>query len=77
METIQNDYSSQINDKSPRLFVFVGAYGSGKSEVSVHFARKLKRENPGRKSCLQTLILSIPFTGHWMHVKSLKRKTSV
>jgi len=61
METIQNDSSSQINDKSPRLFVFVGAYGSGKSEVSVHFARKLKRENPGRKVLLADLDIINPF----------------
>jgi hypothetical protein len=45
----------------PRLYIFIGAYGSGKSEVSVHFARKLRRENPERKVLLADLDIVNPF----------------
>src|SRR5665648_1017479 len=61
METIQNENNSDINVQSPRLFIFVGAYGSGKSEVSVHFARKLRRDNPDRKVLLADLDIINPF----------------
>ena len=47
--------------ETPRLYVFIGAYGSGKSEVSVHFARKLRRENPERKVLLADLDIVNPF----------------
>jgi len=47
--------------EAPRLYIFVGAYGSGKSEVAVHFARKLRRENPGRKVLLADLDIVNPF----------------
>lgn len=61
MEMIQNENIGDIYEKSPRLFVFVGAYGSGKSEVSVHFARKLRRDNPDRKVLLADLDIINPF----------------
>lgn len=61
METLQNDNIDQINEELPRLFVFVGAYGSGKSEVSVHFARKLRKDNPDRKVLLADLDIINPF----------------
>jgi len=61
MEMIQNENIGDNNEKSPRLFVFVGAYGSGKSEVSVHFARKLRKENPDRKVLLADLDIINPF----------------
>ncbi|HPE38836.1 MAG TPA: hypothetical protein PK567_05025 [Bacillota bacterium] len=51
----------EITTKKVRLFVFVGAYGSGKSEVSVHFARKLKRENPDSRIMLADLDIVNPF----------------
>jgi len=47
--------------ETARLYVFIGAYGSGKSEVSVHFARKLRRENPERKVLLADLDIVNPF----------------
>lgn len=46
---------------TPRLYIFIGAYGSGKSEVSVHFARKLRWENPERKVLLADLDIVNPF----------------
>jgi len=61
METIQNSHIHEISKESQRLYVFVGAYGSGKSEVSVHFARKLRRENPDRKVLLADLDIINPF----------------
>ena len=61
MEMIQNDNIGDTSEKSPRLFIFVGAYGSGKSEVSVHFARKLRRDNPDRKVLLADLDIINPF----------------
>ena len=61
METAQNNNNVEIIKESPRLYVFVGAYGSGKSEVSVHFARKLRRENPDRKVLLADLDIINPF----------------
>jgi len=45
----------------PRLFVFVGAYGSGKSEVAVNFARKLRKENKDHKILLADLDIVNPF----------------
>ena len=50
-----------IASQAPRLYIFVGAYGSGKSEVSVHFARKLRKENPDRKILLADLDIVNPF----------------
>ncbi|MBO4927160.1 MAG: hypothetical protein J5379_02785 [Clostridiales bacterium] len=44
-----------------RLYVFVGAYGSGKSEVSVHFAHKLKKEDPSAKVMLADLDIVNPY----------------
>lgn len=61
MEMIQNGNKSDINVQIPRLFIFVGAYGSGKSEVSVNFARKLRRDNPDRKVLLADLDIINPF----------------
>ncbi len=48
-------------EKKVRLYVFVGAYGSGKSEVSVHFAHKLKKENPDAKVMLADLDIVNPY----------------
>ena len=45
----------------PRLYVFVGAYGSGKSEVAVNFARKLRMENKDHKILLADLDIVNPF----------------
>jgi len=61
MEMIQNSLSQERKEGTPRLYVFVGAYGSGKSEVSVHFARKLRKENPDRKVLLADLDIINPF----------------
>lgn len=44
-----------------RLYVFVGAYGSGKSEVSVHFAHMLKKEDPSAKVMLADLDIVNPY----------------
>ena len=49
------------NEKKVRLYVFVGAYGSGKSEVSVHFAHMLKKEDPSRKVMLADLDIVNPY----------------
>ena len=48
------------NEKKVRLYVFVGAYGSGKSEVSVHFAHKLKTDDPQAKVMLADLDIGNP-----------------
>jgi hypothetical protein len=45
----------------PRLYIFLGAYGSGKSEVSVHFARMLSEAYPERNVILVDLDTVNPF----------------
>ena len=52
---------SEDTNKKVRLYVFVGAYGSGKSEVSVHFAHKLKKEDPSAKVMLADMDIVNPF----------------
>lgn len=49
------------NEKKVRLYVFVGAYGSGKSEVSVHFAHMLKQNDPNAKVMLADLDIVNPY----------------
>lgn len=48
-------------EKKVRLYVFVGAYGSGKSEVSVHFAHMLKQNDPNAKVMLADLDIVNPY----------------
>lgn len=48
-------------NKKIRLYVFVGAYGSGKSEVSVHFAHMLKQQDPSAKVMLADLDIVNPY----------------
>jgi len=45
----------------PKLYIFLGAYGSGKSEVSVHFARMLSEAYPERDVTLVDLDTVNPF----------------
>ena len=45
----------------PKLYTFLGAYGSGKSEVSVHFARMLSEAYPERDVTLVDLDTVNPF----------------
>lgn len=45
----------------PRLYIFLGAYGSGKSEVSVNFARMLSQAYPERDVTLVDLDTVNPF----------------
>jgi Mrp family chromosome partitioning ATPase len=52
---------SEDTNKKVRLYVFVGAYGSGKSEVSVHFAHKLKKEDPSARVMLADLDIVNPY----------------
>lgn len=52
---------SEDTNKKVRLYVFVGAYGSGKSEVSVHFAHMLKQEDPSAKVMLADLDIVNPY----------------
>ena len=47
------------NDK--RLNIIIGAYGSGKSEISVNFARLMKESNPEQKVLLADLDIVNPF----------------
>ncbi len=61
MRNFADREAGSIPVQTPRLYVFIGAYGSGKSEVSVHFARKLRRENPDRKVLLADLDIVNPF----------------
>ncbi|MCQ2516556.1 MAG: hypothetical protein MJ094_06800 [Saccharofermentans sp.] len=44
-----------------RLKIVIGAYGSGKSEVSVNLALSLKRENPSAKVLMADLDIVNPF----------------
>lgn len=44
-----------------KLNIFIGAYGSGKSEVSVNAARIMKEEHPERKVLLADLDIVNPF----------------
>lgn len=57
---IKTDFGD-INSPEPRLYIFLGAYGSGKSEVSVHFARALSGENPDRSVVLVDLDIVNPY----------------
>ncbi len=52
--------NEKTNEKV-RLYVFVGAYGSGKSEVSVHFAHMLKKKDPSAKVMLADLDIVNPY----------------
>ena len=52
---------SQEKQAIPRLLIFIGAYGSGKSEVSVHFARELAKAYKRRKIVLVDLDIVNPF----------------
>ena len=52
---------SEDTNKKVRLYVFVGAYGSGKSEVSVHFAHMLKQQDPSAKVMLADLDIVNPY----------------
>ena len=60
-------------DKNLRLYIFVGAYGSGKSEVSVNFARMLKTMNPDRKVLIADLDIVNPFFRSADAADSLKK----
>lgn len=44
-----------------RLKIIIGAYGSGKSEISVNLALKMRRENPSDKVLLADLDIVNPF----------------
>ncbi len=44
-----------------KLNIFIGAYGSGKSEISVNAARIMKEDNPDRKVLLADLDIVNPF----------------
>ncbi|MCR5805220.1 MAG: hypothetical protein K6G47_13285 [Clostridia bacterium] len=46
---------------SKRLNIFIGAYGSGKSEISVNCAVGIKTRNPGAKVLLADLDIVNPF----------------
>ncbi len=52
--------SDEVN-KKVRLYVFVGAYGSGKSEVSVHFAHMLKQQDPKANVMIADLDIVNPY----------------
>ncbi|MBQ7274122.1 MAG: hypothetical protein IJR15_01575 [Clostridiales bacterium] len=47
--------------KDSRLKIIIGAYGSGKSEVSVNLALNMRRENPDQKVLLADLDIVNPF----------------
>jgi len=61
MHKILTDILVEGRDELPRLFIFVGAYGSGKSEVAVNFARMLRESLPDRKLLLADLDIVNPF----------------
>ncbi len=47
--------------KDNRLKIIIGAYGSGKSEISVNLALKMRKENPSDKVLLADLDIVNPF----------------
>lgn len=47
--------------KDNRLKIIIGAYGSGKSEISVNLALKIRKENPSDKVLLADLDIVNPF----------------
>ncbi len=61
MHKILTKIMQEGQDDLPRLFIFVGAYGSGKSEVAVNFARMLRESLPDRKILLADLDIVNPF----------------
>ena len=65
---------SEDTNKKVRLYVFVGAYGSGKSEVSVHFAHMLKQEDPSAKVMLADLDIVNPYFRSSDYAEILKRE---
>ena len=61
---VQKTFLEEIEPEQtqrPRLYIFVGAYGSGKSEVSVNFARMLKSVDPDQKVLIADLDIVNPF----------------
>ena len=51
-------------ENSKRLYIFTGHYGSGKTEVSVNFARMLNKRNKatgGRKVAIIDMDIINPF----------------
>lgn len=50
---------SFLNNK--RLNIFIGAFGSGKSEISVNCAQLLKKEDPARRVLLADMDIVNPF----------------
>lgn len=48
-------------DKERRLVIIIGAYGSGKSEISVNLAMRMRKEDPEGKVLLADLDIVNPF----------------
>lgn len=48
-------------DKERRLVIIIGAYGSGKSEISVNLAMRMKKDDPEGKVLLADLDIVNPF----------------
>lgn len=48
-------------DKERRLVIIIGAYGSGKSEISVNLAMRMRKEDPKGKVLLADLDIVNPF----------------
>lgn len=61
MKKIIKSTEEAVKGIIPRLYIFLGAYGSGKSEVSVHFARELSEEYPDQKIILVDLDIVNPY----------------
>ena len=49
------------NDK--RIVVFIGHFGSGKTECAVNYAMKVKQEMPASKVAIADLDIANPYTG--------------
>ncbi len=61
MKRIVKSEDRGSEENQPMLYIFLGAYGSGKSEVSVHFARMLSQAYPERDVILVDLDTVNPF----------------
>ncbi len=50
-----------VYNKEPHLYIFIGHFGSGKTEVSVNFALDLKKQKPDAKVALVDMDIINPF----------------
>ncbi len=56
-----NKFTDFVKDNTAKIWVFVGAYGSGKSEVAVNFGKQLRTARPEQQLVLVDIDIVNPF----------------